>query len=224
MQRIKRIDIPKPCHESWDAMTPVEQGRHCQSCCKTVIDFTTMPNADVIAYLSSHKNTCGRITGSKMASVNHDLEVQHRKRFTWKGFIAAASLSMLFPMLKAEAQSPPKTEQAPVAPNFMGKVAAPDTAGYITVKGVVTAKDDGLPVPGATIKVKNKGTYLITQTRTNGSFTIQVPPNTKRISVSFLGYETNEIKLRHKAGEQSIVLNTALDSSFAGGMEVYVNF
>jgi hypothetical protein len=224
MQPIKRINIPKACHESWDAMIPVEKGRHCQSCSKTVVDFTAMNNADVIAYLSSHKNVCGHISGSKMAAINHDLEVKHRKRFTWKGFIAAASLSMLFPMLKAEAQSPPKTEQTPVAPNFMGKVAAPDTAGYITVKGVVTAKDDGLPVPGATINIKDKGMRLVTQTGTDGSFTMQVPANTKRISVSFLGYETKEIKLRHKAGEQSIVLNTALDSSFAGGMEVYVNF
>jgi hypothetical protein len=134
MKHIKRIDIPKPCNESWEAMTPVEQGRHCKSCCKTVVDFTAMGNAEVIGYLSEHKNTCGRITGSKLAAINHEPVVQQRKRFTWKGFIAAASLSMLFPMLKADAQSPPKTEQAPILSHPLGKVAFVDTVAYITIK------------------------------------------------------------------------------------------
>jgi hypothetical protein len=218
MKHIKRIDIPKPCNESWEAMTPVEQGRHCKSCCKTVVDFTAMGNAEVIGYLSEHKNTCGRITASKMAAINHDLVVQHRNRFTWKGFIAAASLSMLFPMLKANAQSPPKTEQAPVLSNPLGKVAFVDTAAYITIKGIVTAKDDKLPAPGAAVFVK--GRKFGPQSLTDGSFTLRVPADTKRILVSFIGYQTKEIKLRRMPGLQTVVLNPVLEPAFSGGFDV----
>jgi hypothetical protein len=226
MQPIKRINIPTPCHEDWQQMTSVAQGRHCQSCCKTVIDFTAMSNADIIAYLSTHKKVCGHITGTKLAAINHELEVRNRKRFTWKGFIAAASLSVLFPTLKAEAQSKPGTEQAPVTPDSFasGNIAQADTVGYVIIKGVVTAKDDGLPVPAATIKVKDKGINVSTHTERDGSFTLRVPINTKRILVSFLGYQTKEIKLRDIEGHQTVTLNPVLETSFSGGMEVYVNF
>ena len=61
------IIIPEPCNESWDKMTPVNngptgQGRHCSSCEKTVVDFTTMSNDEILGYLSRRNNerVCGR--------------------------------------------------------------------------------------------------------------------------------------------------------------------
>ena len=47
MTHIKNISIPQPCSQSWQQMTPVEQGRHCESCCKTVVDFTPMSNDEI---------------------------------------------------------------------------------------------------------------------------------------------------------------------------------
>ena len=44
-----------------------------------------------------------------------------------------------------------------------------------TVTGTVTAQEDGLPIPGVTVKVK--GTTVGTQTGANGKFTLSVPEN-----------------------------------------------
>ncbi|XHR93979.1 carboxypeptidase-like regulatory domain-containing protein [Mucilaginibacter sp. UC70_90] len=44
-----------------------------------------------------------------------------------------------------------------------------------TVTGTVTAKDDGLPIPGVTVKVK--GTTIGTQTNAAGKFSLSVPAN-----------------------------------------------
>ncbi len=57
-----KISIPKPCHENWEAMLPEEQGRHCLSCCKTVVDFSTWDNDSILAYLKQRNNerVCGR--------------------------------------------------------------------------------------------------------------------------------------------------------------------
>ena len=61
------LHIPKPCHESWDAMTPVEQGRFCKSCCKEVIDFSTLSDKEVLKVLSKNSgSTCGRFTNQQL--------------------------------------------------------------------------------------------------------------------------------------------------------------
>ena len=56
------IQIPKPCHESWDAMTPEQGGRHCAQCCKTVVDFTNWQPEDILDYIQQQgrANVCGR--------------------------------------------------------------------------------------------------------------------------------------------------------------------
>ena len=57
-----KITIPKPCHEDWNKMTENQEGRHCNSCMKTVIDFTRMNDDEVRNFLVSKKeeHVCGR--------------------------------------------------------------------------------------------------------------------------------------------------------------------
>ncbi len=56
------LEIPEPCHENWNAMTPQEKGSFCDKCCKVVIDFTEMATEKVIEYINGRKNdhVCGR--------------------------------------------------------------------------------------------------------------------------------------------------------------------
>ncbi len=66
MTRSKYISIPNPCHENWESMKPNEQGRHCFSCEKTVIDFTSMADYEIIDYFKRNKNGCGRFTSTQL--------------------------------------------------------------------------------------------------------------------------------------------------------------
>ena len=62
------ITIPKPCNEDWNSFTEAEQGKHCQVCAKTVVDFTKwLPNA-IANYLSdkAEGETCGRFTKAQL--------------------------------------------------------------------------------------------------------------------------------------------------------------
>jgi TonB-linked SusC/RagA family outer membrane protein len=59
-----------------------------------------------------------------------------------------------------------------------------------TVTGLVTAKEDGLPIPGASVKVK--GTSIGTQTGTNGKYQLSVP-NGATLVFSFIGYASIEL-------------------------------
>jgi len=62
------ISIPKPCHENWDAMHPREQGRHCDACDKTVIDFTGKSEKEIGEYFAEHTGTriCGHFRISQL--------------------------------------------------------------------------------------------------------------------------------------------------------------
>ncbi|MGN6638598.1 MAG: carboxypeptidase-like regulatory domain-containing protein, partial [Mucilaginibacter sp.] len=74
-----------------------------------------------------------------------------------------------------------------------------------TITGTVTAKDDGLPIPGATVKVK--GTTIGTQTNAAGKFTLSVPEGST-ILVSFVGYNTETIAVGNRS-TINVVLNTS---------------
>jgi|GEM_PF-5667175 len=60
--RTLQISIPTPCHEDWNKMSPQEQGRFCDKCCKTVVDFSNKSPLEVQEILLSRANEkmCGR--------------------------------------------------------------------------------------------------------------------------------------------------------------------
>ncbi|MBD1367355.1 carboxypeptidase-like regulatory domain-containing protein [Mucilaginibacter sp. ZT4R22] len=60
------------------------------------------------------------------------------------------------------------------------------------ITGVVVAKDDGLPIPGVTLRVK--GTNTGTQTNAVGRYSLWVP-NKGKLQVSYLGFKSQEVKI-----------------------------
>jgi TonB-dependent SusC/RagA subfamily outer membrane receptor len=61
MQQIQ-LNIPEPCHEDWQNMTPTDQGRFCNACAKQVVDFSVMTDTQVLNYFINKKDekVCGR--------------------------------------------------------------------------------------------------------------------------------------------------------------------
>lgn len=62
-----------------------------------------------------------------------------------------------------------------------------------TVTGTVTAREDGLSLPGVSVKVK--GASAGTQTGANGRYSINVPNNTAVLVFSYIGFATQEINV-----------------------------
>ncbi|MDP9080128.1 MAG: hypothetical protein M3O71_22100 [Bacteroidota bacterium] len=104
MIRIKSIAIPKPCDKQWEQMTTADNGRHCEHCCKTVTDFTMMTNHEIITYLGSKTNVCGRFYDGQMAQLNGSLNLPKPLNKWWKRAGLAAFIALLFSSVKAEAQ------------------------------------------------------------------------------------------------------------------------
>lgn len=72
------------------------------------------------------------------------------------------------------------------------------------ITGTVTGKDDGAPIPGASIVIK--GTKTGTQTNPTGNFSITVGPGPQTLVVSFIGYLSKTVAIT--GSTVNIVLET----------------
>jgi hypothetical protein len=67
MSKSFKLKVAEPCHEDWQNMSPNAKGRHCQSCAKTVVDFSIMTNAEIISFFKNKpQNVCGRFTDKQL--------------------------------------------------------------------------------------------------------------------------------------------------------------
>lgn len=94
-------------------------------------------------------------------------------------------------------------------------VASSAIAQNRTITGTVTSKDDGLPIPGVSVKVK--GTNVGVSTGANGKFTLSVPANASSIEISSIGFITQMASIG-----ASNVINVMLESDSKGLSEVVV--
>lgn len=80
---------------------------------------------------------------------------------------------------------------------FMAMLAF--TATYAqnkTVSGKVVGAEDGLPLPGVSVKVK--GTNVGSQTGVDGTFTLNVPADAKTLVFTYIGYTTLDVAIGNK--------------------------
>ena len=73
-----KIIIPEPCNKGWDNMTPNNNGRHCDTCDKVVVDFTQMNKEEIKSYFiqKSGSKICGHF---RISQVEPNRPKLHRK-------------------------------------------------------------------------------------------------------------------------------------------------
>lgn len=87
------INLPTPCVQSWDNMTPVDGGRHCASCNKVIPDFTQKTEEEILEHLSNGQ-TCGHFRADQITDGATHGSWQHY--FKWKHAIALLLMGSLF--------------------------------------------------------------------------------------------------------------------------------
>jgi TonB-linked SusC/RagA family outer membrane protein len=83
------------------------------------------------------------------------------------------------------------------------------------ITGKVTSKEDGLPLPGVSVKVT--GTKLGTQTDINGNYSIIAPESSKTLEVSYVGFLSQTITIGNR-----LIINVALEVNAKQLSEVIV--
>ena len=187
MRKTLKVTIPEPCHENWSQMTPVEKGRFCKSCSKTVHDFTDKTDEQIVKSFLENQSLCGRF---KSGQLNKELVYSRKTTNSYRTLLASSLFSFLsFGAFKAFSQVKPETVQT-------------DSVKQTTVKGkhaisVLNDKivsgtildENGFPLPGVNIIIK--GSSIGTQTDFDGNFKLKAKLG-DIISFSFVGYKTEE--------------------------------
>jgi len=105
--------IEEPCHEDWDQMKPEAKGRFCDSCSKTVVDFSSMSDFSIVNYLENNKNqsVCGRFE-EKQLDRTYLLPKSHYPAFGFDLKAVALGLALsTFSALPSQAQNSTRVEQ-----------------------------------------------------------------------------------------------------------------
>lgn len=79
-----KISIQDPCNENWNSMLPNNKGRFCNSCHKTVVDFTKMENNEIRKFFienSNNESICGYYKFNQVESEKNTRYTNLRNRF-----------------------------------------------------------------------------------------------------------------------------------------------
>ena len=211
-----KLQVAEPCHESWNKMSPADQGRFCQSCQKTVTDFSMMNDKEILNYLSQKgADTCGRFTNDQL---NRTLVSEAKKPFS-RAYLWNIVLATFLTTGAANAQ----TKQSPVKRTIvtkkkvvprenelMGLVIRTIPDELKQVKGIVLDSKTNEPIPSATVIVK--GTENGVTADENGNFSLKLSDNDSNavISVSCVGYTSQEYTLQKDSNAVSLYLEPSV--------------
>jgi len=209
-----QLQIPEPCHEDWNKMTPVQQGRFCDFCQKSVVDFTGMSDRQLIAFFKKPPtgSVCGRFYNDQL---ERDFEIQ-RKRIPWVKYFFQFAIPVFLTSLKVQSQG-----------NFVLKERTTSTVSNCSkeLKGrlggvtfVVDQKkfsgrvmdEKGVGIPFASVFIK--GTEEGTTCDSTGFFELVTKAQEKKIILiaSSVGYTSVESQIdRTKDNSAEIILATS---------------
>ncbi|WP_430405945.1 hypothetical protein [Fluviicola sp.] len=150
-----KLSIENPCSQDWNSMTENEQGRFCERCAKSVIDYTGLSDKELIHAISSSSNPiCGRLKPQQLNRMIGDekmISVQSPYKFLTGLFILGASKSAFSANV---AQQKEQIVQFVINEGEVDlKLEAHDTLINIIEGRII---DEGLePIPGVIVKIRD---------------------------------------------------------------------
>jgi hypothetical protein len=191
------IIIPKPCGEDWDKMTPDGNGRHCDSCSKTIIDFSRFTDRELVEFWKKAKGKlCGRFSQYQInraipIPVENNNSIFHKALF---GTALAAGLTAT-----ANGQTiqsvPPVQVPVPTANNVNQNTSGTQNHKQnrpTQIRGKVIDSKTKEPIEGVAVFITDAQAV---RTDSNGRFVIVIPDSLQGTTIA-LNFDIYEHKSR----------------------------
>jgi hypothetical protein len=217
------LQIPEPCNQDWNRMSDTGTGKFCTHCSKSLIDFTSLTDAEIIQLLQKNQGQlCGRLDATQL---NRALINRQQKLQTGNGLKKImAALLMLITAKDIKAANPPAQKTSFVQwqyNNIPGNKDDNDTTTVTTLTGTVIDSADKEPLISAIVKNLTRQTGVVTDA--GGHFSIEAAIGDK-IQIMYLGYTaeiftvTDHQYKAHVLSPAPINMNSRLT-----GLVAYVN-
>jgi len=183
----KFLKLDKPCTENWEHMTPNEQGRFCQLCAKTVIDFSNLSPIEITKQLKQARGSvCARVSKKQLKTPLIDIEQKKSLRFPYSnvaaGLMIATALTLnpvaqaALPTVQTEwvstLQHSSSSLHHSVTPEML---AAVNDNESIVFKGKVQSVDNATPIKNAKVLFITLTDVFATYTAEDGTFSLVIP-------------------------------------------------
>ena len=189
MPKYIQIQVDHPCSENWHEMTLDTQGSFCNSCKKTVIDFTAMTDNQFMEYFKNNPaGSCGRFHTDQLAN---PLAIPV-KRIPWVKYFFQISLPALLFGFKANAQRVIKKYQQPVTVVSIRSSQPVALQSSVLRTGRIT-NTDGKPVAYASVMIK--GSTKGVAADSNGVFTLRLSGSESILEITAAGYKKQSITI-----------------------------
>lgn len=192
------LTIPEPCGENFNEMIPVKGGKFCGSCEKTIVDFRTMSDGQILHF---YKKNNGKICG-----VFNEVQLNKAMPFplavkpnrNWKA-VAALTAGLMFSGGVFGQTVTPKSGDLSIMEQVVvnGETVNESTQTPTKIlKGRVVNGEEVLI--GASIIIK--GTTIGTATDVDGLFELPIPSdfNEFEVTVSYTGFESQTLLFNDK--------------------------
>jgi hypothetical protein len=211
MKTIITLSIPKSCSEKWENFTTTQRGGFCQSCQKTVIDFTMMSDTEVVNYFKTKPaHTCGRFRNNQLKRYEQRSTPMIKPGF---GLVRAGLFSLLLIGLSKPTIAQAKPAIGVELVSQQKTIQTKEDKTY-TIQGVVTSAEDNTALPGVNIYLKSN-LSIGTVSDSEGRF--QFPEKLKPgevIVFTFIGLDTKEYTVPSEAtSEVAMKLSISMEMS-----------
>ena len=211
-----KLSIQKPCSQAWGDMKQMYIGRHCDSCQKTVVDFSKYTDKELVDFFKNATHgLCGRFD-SRQINKNIPIPVTNNNSFFYRAMFGTALVAGIATGANGQVihQSiPPAQIPIPTSPvisdnnqNSKKNTLIP-SEHYI--KGTVLGKGKK-PLSDAEITIQGMEDSLV-YSDSLGHFSVKLPDSIAAtgniiITVSHWHYEDKEVKTSINAQNTTIRL------------------
>ena len=234
MREPLKLRIPQPCHEKWADMKPEEKGRFCLSCQKTVVDFSSMTDRQVLEYFSRYTGSaCGRFSNDQL---NRPIAAGVQKPDKWYKYLVGLFVPAVLISSRHETQGvvskPIADTTKPASKGDTLKFTPPAedliVGDYfidfpdIIISGKVI-NEMGEPLEGATVRVMSS--TQMTTTDSGGNFSLIVARvDSVALHVAYVGMESKEVKVGARNIEKNplVVVMDSYQWTATAGIVIYV--
>ena len=214
-----QINIPNPCSQNWNQMTPAEQGRFCANCQKRLVDFTGYSDADLYHFFSKNTgNVCGRVLTSQL---NRNIAISPQPHSRLYILFIGLGLTLLLtqvPSVSARPLPPVVIENA-----FYVQESSAGSEDSIQLK-ILVLDEKKEPMTGVITQLLNGKECIDTGiTDADGNVLLklskQVDLSDAFIKVAYQSYKTQVIALNKKSTKTPVIIQMKVDATI-GLMEI----